>query len=82
MNSEDCIEYLTYKELPYCLNFNLSKTEIIDFNKINFNDYTINIIRQKRHKYLLTLTGYDKYLENIIEIANKEKPLKQLDDIN
>ena len=82
MNSGDCVEYLTYKELPPSLNFNLSKTEIIDFNKINFNDYTINILRQKRHKYLLTLTGYDKYLENIIEIANKEKPLKQLDDVN
>lgn len=82
MNSEECIEYLSYDTLPPCLNFNLNKSEIIDFNKINYNDYTINIVRQKRHKYLLELPGYDKYLERIIEVANNEKAIKQLDDMN
>ena len=81
MNSEECIEYLSYDLLPPCLNFNIDKCEIIDFNKINYNDYTINIVRQKRHKYLLELPGYDKYLENIIEVANREKPIKQLEQI-
>jgi hypothetical protein len=81
MDSSDCIEYLNNDELPPCLNFNLNKTETIDYSKINYNDYTINIVRQKRHKYLLDLPGYDKYLESIIEVANKEKPLKQLEQI-
>ena len=81
MNSEECIEYLSYDELPPCLNFNLNKTETINYDMINYNDYTLNIIRQKRHKYLLTLPGYDKYLEKIIEVANKEKPLRQLEQI-
>lgn len=81
MDTEDCIEYLNSNALPPCLNFNLNKTEIIEWNKINYNDYSINIVRQKRHKYLLDLPGYDKYLESIIEVANKEKPLKQLEQI-
>lgn len=82
MDSSECIDYLNNDELPPCLNFNLNKTETIDYNKINYNDYTINIVRQKRHKYLLQLQGYDKYLLNIIEIANCEKPIKQLDDMS
>lgn len=82
MDSSDCIEYLNNDELPPCLNFNLNKTETIDYSKINYNDYTINIVRQKRHKYLLQLQGYDKYLLNVIEIANYEKPIKQLNDMS
>jgi len=81
MDSSECIEYLNNNLLPPSLNFNLNKTETIDFNKINYNDYTINIVRQKRHKYLLELPGYDKYLEAIIEVANLEKPIKQLEQI-
>lgn len=82
MDSSECIEYLNNNHLPACLIFNLNKTETIDYSKINYNDYTINIVRQKRHKYLLQLQGYDKYLLNVIEIANYEKPIKQLDDMS
>ena len=81
MDSSECIDYLNNNELPPCLMFNLNKTETIDYSKINYNDYTINIVRQKRHKYLLELPGYDKYLEGIIEVANLEKPIKQLEQI-
>lgn len=81
MNSSECCEYLSMNELPLCLNFNITKCETIDYNKINYNDFTINIIRQKRHKYLLQLPYYNNYLEGIIKIANSEKPIKQLDDI-
>jgi hypothetical protein len=81
MESSECCEYLSMNELPSCLNFNINKTETIDYNKINYNDFTINIIRQKRHKYLLQLPYYDNYLEGIIKIANSEKPIKQLDDM-
>ena len=81
MESSSCIDYLENNYLPSCLNFNINKTETIDYNKINYNDFTINIIRQKRHKYLLQLPYYDNYLEGIIKIANSEKPIKQLDDM-
>ena len=81
MESSECLDYLENNHLPPCLNFNIGKTETIDFNKINYNDYTINIIRQKRHKYLLQLPYYDNYLEGIIKIANSEKPIKQLEKL-
>jgi hypothetical protein len=82
MESIDCIEYLQNDELPPCLNFNINKTETFDYNKINYNDYTLNIVRQKRHKYLLKLPFYDEYLIKVIEVANSEKPIKQLNDLN
>jgi hypothetical protein len=82
MESIDCINYLEVNELPPCLNFNINKTETFDYNKINYNDYTLNIVRQKRHKYLLKLPFYDDYLIKVIEVANSEKPIKQLNDLN
>lgn len=82
MESTDCMDYLSVNELPPCLNFNINKSETIDFNKINYNDYTLNIVRQKRHKYLLKLPFYDEYLIKVIEVANSEKPIKQLENMN
>jgi hypothetical protein len=81
MNSFECLECLENNQLPPCLNYNINKNETFDFSKINYNDYTTNIIKQKRHKYLLQLPYYDKYLEEVIKIANSEKPIKQLDDM-
>lgn len=82
MESIDCVNCLNYDILPPCLNFNINKTETFDYTKINYNDYTLNIVRQKRHKYLLKLPFYDEYLFKIIEVANNEKPIKQLEEIN
>ncbi len=82
MNSIECLQYLENNHLPPCLNYNINKTETFDFSKINYNDFTTNIIKQKRHKYLLQLPYYDKYLEEVIKIANSEKPINQLDKMN
>jgi hypothetical protein len=81
MNSNECLEYLNQGQLPPCLEFNINKNEIIDFTKLNYNDYTINILRQKRHKYLLKLPFYSDYLEEVVKIANSEKPIKQLEEM-
>lgn len=81
MNAGECIEYLQCNALPPCLNFNIAKSETINYNMIHYNDYAINIVRQKRHKYILGMPGYNKYLEKIIEEANKEKPIRQLEQI-
>ena len=82
MESIDCVNCLNYEILPPCLNFNINKTEKFDYTKINYNDYTLNIVRQKRHKYLLKLPFYEDYLIKVIEVANCEKPIKQIDDMN
>jgi len=92
MDFLDCCEYLENNELPNCLNFNINKYVTddspaascceVDLNKINYNDYTINIINQKKHKYLLKMPFYINYVQELINIANIEKPIKQLEEMN
>jgi len=81
MNSVDCIDYLIAGELPSCLNFNLDINQMIDFNKINYNDYTKIIINQKRHKYLLKMQYYDLYLNEQIIQAHNMGPLQQWEQL-
>jgi hypothetical protein len=90
----DCLNFNINKyavasccELPDCLNFNINKYAVascceVDLNKINYNDYTINIINQKKHKYLLKMPFYINYVQELINTANIEKPLKQLEEMN